>query len=209
MQLDFVSDIACPWCAVGLWSLDQALTGLPGLTVTWNALPFELNPAMAPEGEDLVAHLSAKYGSTPQQLDAVHQTLRQRGVDVGFVFGQRDRVWNTFDAHRLLYWARHDNKQKRLKRALLQAYHGAGQNPTLTGVLLACVAEAGLSVDEAREVLVSGQFSAEVRAEETRVQQLGIRSVPALIIDNRFLVSGAQTPEAYAEILNRFSKEQN
>ncbi len=132
MRIDFVSDVACPWCAVGLHALEEALRRIgPTLQVELHFQPFELNPQMPPEGEDLVQHLARKYGATREQLAATHATLRQRGEEVGFQFGHRERIWNTFDAHRLLYWAGLEGRQRELKHALLSAYHthGASARP--------------------------------------------------------------------------------
>ena len=124
MKIDFVSDVACPWCAVGLWSLEQALERLNGkFPVELRFEPFELNPAMPPEGEDATEHLSRKYGAPPEQLAKTRAVLRERGAAVGFSFGDRPRVWNTFDAHRLIHWAGLEGKQRELKHALLTAYH--------------------------------------------------------------------------------------
>lgn len=207
MKLDFVSDIACPWCAVGFWSLDLALARLPAsVLVSWHARPFELNPQMGAEGEDLMSHLARKYGAPTQQLEASQQMLRQRGAEVGFAFGTRDRIWNTFDAHRLLYWAGEQHpgtRQKALKRALLQSYHGRAENPNDRQVLVRCVQEVGLPADDAKDVLESTRYAEAVRQEESHYQQLGVRSVPTLIIDDRYAVNGSQTPAAYESILRQ------
>jgi len=131
MKIDFVSDVACPWCAVGLFSLEEALRRIgPHLQVELRFQPFELNPRMPPEGEDTVEHLARKYGASPERLAATRETLRQRGAELGFTFGDRPRIWNTFDAHRLLHWAGRDGpegKQRELKHALLAAYHTHAQ----------------------------------------------------------------------------------
>ena len=202
MKIDFVSDVACPWCAVGLWSLDEALKRLDGsIPIEMHFEPFELNPAMPPEGEDATEHLSRKYGAPPEQLAKSRAALRERGAAVGFTFGDRPRVWNTFDAHRLLHWAGLEGKQRELKHALLTAYHSNAENPGARDVLLRLAGEVGLDVERAAAILDSDQFAADVRARERHWQQLGIHSVPAVIIDDCHLISGGQPPEVFERAL--------
>ncbi len=228
MKIDFVSDIACPWCAVGLWSLDRALERLGDtVDVELHFQPFELNPALPPEGEDAVEHLSRKYGAPPEQLARNRAVLRERGAAVGFAFGDRPRVWNTFDAHRLLYWAGHEpagppqgripecaarrcssqagGRQSALKHALLTAYHARAENPGARDVLLRAAAEVGLDVARAASILDSGEYAGEVRARERHWQQLGIDSVPAVIIDDKHLISGGQPPEVFERALRELA----
>ena len=209
MQIDFVSDIACPWCAVGLNSLERALEHLgPEFPVTLRFQPFELNPALGPEGEDTVEHLSAKYGIDAAQIARNQAAIRARGAEVGFVFGNRPRIWNTFDAHRLLHWAGLEGgpgAQRALKHALLQAYHGEGRNPGDAAVLLGCAQAAGLDLARAQQVLDHDEFAAEVRAAEARWQQAGIRSVPSVVIDERHLIQGGQPPEVFERALRQLA----
>jgi len=206
MKIDFVSDVACPWCAVGLNSLERALERIgEGIDVELHFRPFELNPQMEPEGEDAAEHLARKYGLTPQQLERNRATIRERGADVGFEFGNRTRVWNTFDAHRLLYWAGLEGRQRELKHALLRAYHGRGENPGAHDVLLKLAREVGLDVDRAREVLESGRYAAEVRAEERHWQELGIHAVPSVIVDDRHLIQGGQPPDVFERALRQLA----
>lgn len=209
MQIDFVSDIACPWCAVGLNSLERAVERLgPDIPVTLRFQPFELNPALGPEGEDTVEHLSAKYGIDAAQIARNQAAIRARGAEVGFAFGDRPRIWNTFDAHRLLHWAGLEGgpgAQRALKHALLQAYHGEGRNPGDTAVLLGCAQAAGLDLTRARQVLEHDEFAAEVRAAEARWQQAGIRSVPSVVIDERHLIQGGQPPEVFERALRQLA----
>ena len=211
MKIDFVSDIACPWCAVGLFSLEAALQRLAGdVAVDLHFQPFELNPAMPPEGEDTIEHLTKKYGSSPAQLAQGREALRQRGAAVGFRFGERPRVWNTFDAHRLLYWAGlegSDEQQRQLKHALLTAYHTNAENPGARDVLLRVASAAGLDVDRARAILDSREFTDEVRERERFYQQQGINSVPAVIINDRHLISGGQPPEVFEQALRQIAAQ--
>ena len=208
LKIEFVSDVACPWCAVGLWSLDRALEKLGDeVPVELHFEPFELNPSMPPEGEDATEHLSRKYGAPPEQLAKNRAAIRERGAEVGFAFGERPRVWNTFDAHRLLHWAGLEggDGQSKLKHALLAAYHARAENPSDRNVLLQAVQEAGLDVDRARSILDSDDYAAEVRARERHWQQLGIHSVPAAIVDGRHLISGGQPPEVFEQALRRIA----
>lgn len=209
MRIDFVSDIACPWCAVGLNSLEQALQRLGSeVTVELHFQPFELNPAMPAEGEDTVEHLSAKYGIDAAQIARNQAAIRERGAQVGFRFGQRVRIWNTFDAHRLLHWAGVEGPpgaQRALKHALLQAYHGEGRNPGDRAVLLEAAQAAGLDAARAAEVLDGGLFVHEVRAAQARWRQAGIRSVPSVVIDERHLVQGGQPPEVFEQALRQIA----
>ena len=208
MKIDFVSDVACPWCAVGLHALEEALRRIgPQLPVELHFQPFELNPQMPPEGEDAVQHLARKYGASPEQLAATRETLRQRGAELGFVFGERARIWNTFDAHRLLHWAgeRGAAPQLALKRTLLQAYHGEGRNVSDHDTLVAIVEAAGLDAAEARQVLATGRFAAEVRERERFYQQRGIRAVPAVIFNDRHLIQGGQPADVFEQALRQLS----
>jgi predicted DsbA family dithiol-disulfide isomerase len=208
MKIDFVSDVACPWCAVGLFSLEEALRRVgPGLQVELQFQPFELNPQLPPEGEDAAEHLARKYGASPEQLAATRATLRQRGAEVGFTFGERPRVWNTFDAHRLLHWAGLEGRQRELKHALLAAYHTHAQNPGAHEVLLRLCAEVGLDVDRARAILAGDEYAAEVRAAERHWQQQGITAVPSVVIDGRHLIQGGQPPEAFERALRKLAAQ--
>jgi predicted DsbA family dithiol-disulfide isomerase len=206
MKIDFVSDVACPWCAVGLNSLERALERIGGgIPVELHFRPFELNPQMAPEGEDAAEHLRRKYALTPEQLERNRAHLRERGAAVGFEFGERQRVWNTFDAHRLLHWAGIVGYQRELKHALLQAYQGRGENPGDHEVLAQAAAQAGLDAAQARDVLASGRYADEVRAEERHWQELGISSVPSVVVDGQYLIQGGQPPEVFEQALRQIA----
>ncbi len=206
MKIEFVSDIACPWCAVGLYSLERALAALGSeITVELSFQPFELNPDMPPEGADMVQHLSAKYGTDAAQIRRNQQVIRERGAAVGFTFGERARVWNTFDAHRLLHWAAHEGRQRELKRALLQAYLGEGRNPGSRDVLLDLASRCGLDAERAARILDSDEYAAEVRADEQRWLRSGINSVPSVVVDGRYLIQGAQSPEEFEQALRQIA----
>lgn len=208
MKIDFVSDIACPWCAVGLHSLERAIASVgDAVSVELHFEPFELNPAMPPEGEDATEHLSRKYGAPPEQLAKSRAALKERGAAVGFAFGDRPRVWNTFDAHRLLHWAGLEgaDKQRALKHALLAAYHTHAENPGSREVLLRVAGEVGLDVDRARAILDGDEFGDAVRERERFWQERGIHSVPAVVIDGKHLISGGQPPEVFAQAIRRLA----
>lgn len=212
MRIDFVSDVACPWCAVGLNALEQALAQIgTDIPVDLHFQPFELNPTMAAEGADAGEYLKAKYGMGDAQLASNRAAIRERGAAVGFSFGDRVRVWNTFDAHRLLHWAGvqgPEGSQRALKHALLQAYHGEGRNPGAVDVLLDLAAQVGLDVEAAREVINTGLYAEEVRAAEQAWQQVGIQSVPAVVINQQHLISGGQPPEVFERALRQIATEE-
>jgi predicted DsbA family dithiol-disulfide isomerase len=209
MKIDFVSDLSCPWCAIGLKSLEQALERLPELQAQLHFQPFELNPQMASEGEDIDEHLGRKYGSTPAQREQIRATIRQRGAAVGFDFvqGARSRIYNTFDAHRLLHWAglQGGSFQRDLKLALFGAYFTDGLAPSSHALLLERAAAVGLDAAAAKEVLDSGRYAEEVREAEAFYHAQGIHSVPAVIINDRHLISGGQPPEVFEQALRQLS----
>ena len=208
MKIEFVSDVACPWCAVGLHSLEMAIAEVgDAIPVELHFEPFELNPTMPPEGEDAIRYLSKKYGAPPEQLAKSRAAIRERGAAVGFEFGERPWVWNTFDAHRLLHWAglTDAGKQRALKHALLSAYHTRAENPGSRDVLLRLAGEVGLEVDRARAILDSDEYKSEVRKRERFWQERGINSVPAVVIDGKHLISGGQPPEVFAQALRQIA----
>jgi predicted DsbA family dithiol-disulfide isomerase len=208
MKLEFISDVACPWCAIGLNSLERALARIGSdVQAELTLEPFELNPDMPPEREDVLAYVARKYGSSAEELAARQAMIRERGAEVGFKFGPRNRIWNTFDAHRLLYWAGTQGRQRELKHALLAAYHTRGENPGSREVLLRLAGEVGLDIERARRILESDEFGREVHQRVGHWQQLGINSVPSLIVDGRYLIQGGQPPEAFEQALRQIASE--
>jgi predicted DsbA family dithiol-disulfide isomerase len=210
LRIDFVSDVACPWCAIGFSALERALGRIGGDIgdVELHMQPFELNPTMGPQGEDVIEYLVGKYGLSPEQVGASQARIAERGAAEGFSFGERTRIWNTFDAHRLLFWAGAEGpagSQRALKRALLTAYHGRGRNPGAHDVLLDLAGQVGLPVERAREVLEGGEFADAVRQAEGFWQQLGVHSVPAVIIDRKHLISGGQPSEMFEQALRQIA----
>ena len=208
LKIDFVSDVSCPWCAVGLASLQTALDRVgPGVQVDIRFQPFELNPHMAPQGEDTTEHLSRKYGSTPEQAAAIRETIRARGAELGFVFNldKRSRIYNTFDAHRLLHWAEIEGHQLALKKALLKAYFTDGEDPSNHVVLVRLAGEVGLDAQRASEILATDEFASDVRKQEQFYLEQGIHSVPAVVINDRHLISGGQPPEVFEQALRQLA----
>jgi predicted DsbA family dithiol-disulfide isomerase len=211
LRIDFVSDVACPWCAVGLNALERALERVGGdIAVELHMQPFELNPTMPAEGADAAQYLKAKYGMSDAQLAANRARIAERGAAEGFAFGERAHVWNTFDAHRMLHWAGLEGQpgqQRALKHALLRAYHGQGRNPGAHDVLLELAAEVGLPTERAREVLAQGLFADEVREAERFWQDAGISSVPAVVVNRRHLISGGQPNAVFEQALRQIAAE--
>jgi predicted DsbA family dithiol-disulfide isomerase len=207
LKIDFVSDITCPWCAIGLSSLQLALSRLGEAVDQIVMHPFELNPQMGPEGEAIVDYLGKKYGRTPAQIADTQAVIRERGASVGFAFGPRTRVYNTFDAHRLLHWAGIDGRQLPLKLALLRAYHTEGKDPSDHDILVDAAQSVGLDAAKARDVLESGAYADEVRAEEREYQAMGIQSVPSIVFNHRYLVSGGQPVEAFEQVIQQILAE--
>lgn len=208
LQIDFISDIACPWCAIGLSSLQRALANLgDSVEARMTVHPFELNPDMGPDGESIVEYLGKKYGRTPEQIAETQEAIRERGESVGFTFGPRTRIYNTFDAHRLLFWARLEGRQVSLKMALLRAYHGEGQDMSDHAVLVAVAQSVGLDAGKAREVLETGAYADEVRGEEQQAQAMGVQSVPAIVFNEQYLISGGQPVETFENAIRQILAE--
>jgi predicted DsbA family dithiol-disulfide isomerase len=208
MKIDFVSDVSCPWCIIGLRGLEEALarTGeLIAADITFQ--PFELNPQMGKEGQNIGEHVAQKYGSTPEQSAANRAMIRDRAAALGFSIqmSESSRIYNTFDAHRLLHWAHAEGKQAALKHALFDAYFIDQQDPSDHKVLVAAAAKAGLDPARAAEILASNEYAADVRAAEQLWQSRGISAVPAVVINDRFLISGGQPPEAFENALREIA----
>jgi predicted DsbA family dithiol-disulfide isomerase len=206
MKIDFVSDVSCPWCVIGLKSLEVALARIgEDLKVELHFQPFELNPQMSPQGQDIGEHLAEKYGATAEQTARTQEAIRARGEALGFSFrmDKRSRIYNTFDAHRLLHWAGIEGRQAALKHALFRAYFTDGANPGAHDVLVRAAGEVGLDTAQAQHVLRSGAYATEVREREQHFQALGIHAVPAVIIDDRHLIQGGQPPEVFEQALRQ------
>jgi len=210
LKIDFVSDVSCPWCVIGLRSLEQALERIgPQAAADIHFQPFELNPQLPPEGQDVVEHLTQKYGSTREQMLRNQDAIRARGADLGFEFdmGKRARVYNTFDAHRLLHWAELEGRQREMKRALFAAYFTDGRNPSDREVLTELATQAGLDPVRAREVLESGLYADEVRERQRFYGERGIQAVPSVIVNDKYLIQGGQPVEVFERALRQIAAE--
>jgi predicted DsbA family dithiol-disulfide isomerase len=208
LRIDFVSDVVCPWCAIGLASLEQALARVAGeVDVELHIQPFELNPHLGPDGEGAIAHLQAKYGIDEAQIAVNQERIRARGAELGFVFdmARRRRIHNTFDAHRLLHWAGDEGRQLDLKRALLRAYFSDGRNVADHDTLVDIAAGVGLPAERAREILSTDEFAADVRTVEQFFVQAGITGVPGVVIERKHLISGGQPPEVFENALRQIA----
>ena len=215
LHIDFVSDIVCPWCVVGLGGLEAALATLKGEGVEAEVhfQPFELNPQMPPEGENIVEHIGRKYGSTPEQSAKNRAMITERSAEAwpGFQMrmGEDSRIWNTFDAHRLLHWAGTIGmaEQRALKAALFTAHFTEGRTMTDAGVLADAAAAAGLDRGEAEAVLAEGRYAAEVRAAEALWVSRGINGVPAVVVEGKWLISGGQPASVCEEALRKMAAD--
>jgi predicted DsbA family dithiol-disulfide isomerase len=213
VKIDYVSDIACPWCAVGLGGLEQAIKKIgDAFEVEVHFQPFELNPDMPPGGQDVFEHLTQKYGKTVDQVRATQNDIKARAAAVGYPFHPEGRkhVYNTFNAHRLLHWAGLEHgpqAQHRLKRELLVTYFQLAVDLDDPQNVLAAVSRAGLDVERANKILASDEFAAEVRAQQRKYTSMGIQSVPSIILNDKYLLQGAQPAEAFEQALRQVAAE--
>lgn len=207
LRIDFISDVVCPWCVVGYRQLEQALKSTAtDYEIHWH--PFELNPDMPAEGQNLREHLAEKYGSTPEQSQENRARLTDLGasLDFRFAFFDEMRMVNTFDAHRLIHWAETKGLGHALKQALFAAYFSEQRDVSDAAVLIDVAEKTGLDATEARAVLDGQRYAAEVRQQENVWIQNNIRGVPAIIFDNKHLVTGAQGVENYTRILTQLAQ---
>lgn len=209
LKIDFVSDVSCPWCVVGLRALNEALAELGGeVRAQIHFQPFELNPDMPAEGQDLDEHIFEKYGSTPEQFQANRENIRQRGAELGFTFSQGDRrIYNTFDAHRLLHWAALEGKQQALKEALFAAYFTDLADPSSHTELADVAQKVGLDRMRAEAILSSDQFAAQVREQEQLWVARGVSSVPTIVFNDQYAVSGGQPVEVFLGAIRQILAE--
>lgn len=210
IRIDIVSDVVCPWCVIGLGALDQAIDRVSDVaTVDVAFHPFELNPDMPPEGENVAEHIARKYGATPEQSAANRARIRDSAAAFGFEMrsGSESRIYNTFDAHRLLHWAAEQGKQRALKERLFRLYFTEGGNPSDIDALVAAAADVGLDGEAARDVLASDRYADAVRAKERHWHAQGINAVPAFIINDKYLLMGGQPPEAFERALRKVARE--
>ena len=210
-KIDIVSDVMCPWCVVGYKNLEAALSELKDevkAEITWH--PFELNPDMPIEGQDLNQHLMQKYNLTEQQGDENRKNMLEAGQRAGFTFnfdGKRIMI-NSFDLHRLLTWARKEGKQTELKLAFFEAHFTDLKYLNQLDTLLDVVASVGLDKDTARNILQSDQYAQEVSQEQDQFKQLGITSVPTFIINDKYAITGGQPSDSFIQAFKQISQEQ-
>jgi predicted DsbA family dithiol-disulfide isomerase len=208
IKIDFVSDVSCPWCVIGLRSLETALSQLGDeVAADIHFQPFELNPQMSAQGEDAGEYIARKYGSSADQIAHTHEMIRARGAELGFDFRKRDRIYNTFNAHRLLHWAEGTGKQKDLKNALFAAYFTEGRNISDHQVLEDVVAKVGLDANRVHQILASNEYADEVRAREQWYLRQGIHAVPAVILNDRYLIQGGQPVDGFERALRKVVEE--
>ncbi|MFK3971360.1 DsbA family oxidoreductase [Pseudomonas sp. NPDC087358] len=210
VRVDFVSDVVCPWCALGATALQQAMVNVAGeVAVELTFKPFELNPDMPAEGEHAVKHMVRKYGRSAEEVASRNEMVIARGKAIGFAFDleKRSHFYNTFDAHRLLFWAITQGRQIALKSILLKAYFTDGQNPSDHETLVRLAGDAGLSTDRARQVLATDEFATQVREQEGFYLERGISSVPAMLLNGRQMVSGSQSVKEYEQVLRQMARE--
>jgi predicted DsbA family dithiol-disulfide isomerase len=210
IRIDFVSDVSCPWCVIGLKALEAALLRVAGdVTADIHFQPFELNPRMGAAGENVAEHLEKKYGAAPADLERSRKVLRARGEELGFDFQmtRRERIYNTFDAHRLLHWAELEGRQQALQHALFAAYFTAGRNPSDPETLADIAAEVGLDRARAAQVLASGEYAAEVRERERFYLNKGIHAVPAVILNERHLIQGGQPVDVFEQAIRHVAAQ--
>ncbi|WP_346832336.1 DsbA family oxidoreductase [Pseudomonas abietaniphila] len=211
LKIDFISDVSCPWCIIGLRALDQALEHLGDeVQAQIHFQPFELNPKMVPEGQEIFEHIAEKYGSTREQYQANAENIRERGAELGFVFKQGERrIYNTFDAHRLLHWAELEGKQQALKEALFTAYFSQHADVSSHKVLADVAQKVGLDRVRAEAVLASDQYAAQVRELEELWVTRGVSSVPTIVFNDQYAVTGGQPVDVFVGAIRQIISEQS
>jgi predicted DsbA family dithiol-disulfide isomerase len=208
IRIDIVSDVMCPWCIIGYRQLAQALeqTGTAH-EIHWH--PFELNPDMPAEGQNMREHIMEKYGATPEQSAQTRAQMTALGAELhfDFQFSDETRMHNTFNTHQLLHWAELLGRKHDLKLALFTAHFTDRRNLSEISVLADIAADTGLDGDEALAVLTDQRFAATVREQEVFWQQQGITGVPAVVFNRQHLVTGAQGIENYTHILDQLTQD--
>jgi len=171
--------------------------------------PFELNPKMGAEGQNIGEHIQEKYGSTPEQSQKNREVIRARGADVGFAFrtDSNSRIYNTFDAHRLLHWAGEEGLQLPLKEALFKAYFTDGGNPSDHGQLAQIAESVGLDRQRAEAILASDEFANDVRKEEQLWLSRGVSSVPTVVFNGQYAVTGGQPVDTFVGAIRQIMSE--
>ncbi len=206
LQVDIVSDVVCPWCIIGYKQFMKALSVLPGqfdVTLHWH--PFELNPRMPQEGQDLREHLAQKYGTTAEQSRVVRSRMSSLGDSLGFTFDYFEgmRMVNTFRAHQLLHWAATQGRQTELKLALFEAFFSRREDVNDPALLSAVAQRVGLDAAEAQAVLADQRYAAAVREEQQYWLEQDVYAVPTFRLQQQYLVPGAQEADAFVRLLEK------
>lgn len=209
LSIAIVSDVVCPWCVIGIRSLEVALERLDGVTADITLHPFELNPDMARGGENVAEHIARKYGRAPGDSSSVRDEIKRRSAEVGFAMntGPDSRIWNTFDCHRLLHWAGAEGRQRELKMALFAAHFSQGRDMGDPAVLADAAEAAGLDRAAALALLASDAHASAVRAEEAYWRREGVQAVPTFVINGKYVISGGHPPEAFERALGKIAAE--
>ncbi len=210
LKIDIVSDIACPWCAIGYARLEKTMAELAdemAFEIEWHA--FELNPDRASDGEPILQALSRKYGRSTTEMQAAQTDMMHIAEDLGLNFTRLQERYtrNTFDAHRLVKWAAGHGRQTEMKKAFFEAYFGHAANISDPEVLVEWVQTTGLDGAEAQSILASDDYAEAVRADEATYQQAGVSAVPAFIINQQYMISGAQEPDTLVKAFREIAEE--
>jgi predicted DsbA family dithiol-disulfide isomerase len=205
MQIEIYSDVVCPWCFIGKRRLEQALETAgyaQEAHIAWR--PFQLNPTMPKEGMDRRVYLDAKFGGADARR-AIEERVAKAGEADGieFAFDRIARTPNTFDAHRLIWFAEQQGCQDQVVEALFHSYFTKGREIGSLNSLAEIASDCGLNCEEVERFLASDRAVQEVRAEEATGHRLGIRGVPYFVLNGSTSISGAQPPEIFVSALQQ------
>ncbi len=204
ITIDIVSDVVCPWCTIGYKRLEKAIVELgvqDRVEIEWQ--PFELNPQMPAEGQNVQEHLAEKYGSTREQQKESEQYMAKAGAELGFIFEYFDemRMANTFEAHILLEYAHEFGKQTELKMRLTTAFFSERKDVSKRDVLKQALLDIGLNAEDALARLDNDKARAEVRTKEDYWKSLGVNSVPTIVFNRKSALTGAQPVDVFKQVL--------
>ena len=210
LKIDIVSDVVCPWCTIGYKRLEKAISELgiqDQIEIEWQ--PFELNPNMPVEGQNVIEHLSEKYGATKEQQNQSKQGMVEAGSELGFRFDYFDemRMANTFEAHVLLEYAKDFGKQTDLKMRLTTAFFSERKDVSKREVLKQALLDVGLNAEEALARLDSEEARSEVRSKQDYWKGLGVNSVPTIVFNRKSAVTGAQPVDVFKSVLTEILSE--
>ncbi|RED15788.1 DsbA family oxidoreductase [Parasphingopyxis lamellibrachiae] len=210
LKIDFISDISCPWCVVGLRNMEAALANIgDDIEAYVRFEPFELNPDMPPEGMDRAAYFATKYGISTEEAKNRGGEIRARAEEAGFTMntGEGFRVYNTFDAHRLLEWAMEEGKQRALKHALFEAYFTDGKNMGDHETLAGIAESVGLDRGRACEIVAGDDYAGHVRQSQSHQRGRGVQSVPTIIVNGEYVINGGQPPAIFEKAFRHIASE--